>query len=91
MKLSNHGNYNNLNNQPQLADKTDKLRNRLKYIILQYLQDNPETDNSFGLPSEMDTVYSSDMYLQESIQVLNSLTELFNLIDQHYSILNESE
>jgi hypothetical protein len=31
------------------------------------------------------------MYLEESIKALNSLTELFDLINEHYSILNESE
>lgn len=91
MKLSNHGNFSDEKNQPQLPDRTDKLRDRLKYVILQYLRDNPEEEQLFGLPQQVDTVYTSDMYLQESIQVINSLTELFTLLEQHYSILNESE
>jgi hypothetical protein len=91
MKLSNQGNFSDANNQPAPYDPKDRLRDRLKYVVLQYLKDNPETEELFGLPQQIDTVYTSDMYLQESINVLNSLTEVFNLIEEHYSILNEIE
>jgi hypothetical protein len=91
MKLSAQGNFSDANNQPAPYDSKDRLRDRLKYIVLQYLKDNPDDTQIFGLPQQVDTVYTSDMYLQESINVLNSLSEVFNLIEEHYSILNEEE
>lgn len=91
MKLSAQGNFSDENNYIPNSTSKDKLRNRLKYVILQYLRDNPDNIPMFGLPQQVDQVYTSDMYLQESVNVLNSLTELFNLIDEHYQILNESD
>jgi len=92
MELSKQGNYSDLANQVSAMDTDlkDKLRKRLKYVILQYLQDNPPQSPITGLDPMMHSVYSSDMYLEESIKALNSLTELFDLINEHYSILNES-
>lgn len=93
MEISKQGNYTDPANQVSAMDTDlkDKLRKRLKYVILQYLQDNPPQSDITGLAPMKQSVYSSDMYLQESINVLNSLTELFDLINEHYQILNESE
>jgi hypothetical protein len=93
MEISRQGNYTDPANQVSAMDTDlkDKLRNRLKYVVLQYLQDNPDDTQIFGLPQQVDQVYNSDMYLQESINILNSLSEVFNLIDEHYQILNESD
>jgi hypothetical protein len=91
MKLSAQGNFSDESNYIPNSASKDKLRDRLKYIVLQYLQDNPDDIPIFGLPQQVDQVYNSDMYLQESINILNSLSEVFNLIDEHYQILNESD
>ena len=93
MEISKQGNYTDPANQVSAMDTNlkDKLRKRLKYIVLQYLTDNPPQSPITGLDPEMHSVYTSDMYLEESIKALNSLTELFDLINEHYSILNESE
>jgi len=93
MEISRQGNYTDPANQVSAMDTDlkDKLRDRLKYVVLQYLKDNPDDTQIFGLPPQIDQVYTSDMYLQESINVLNSLSEVFNLIEEHYSILNEEE
>ena len=93
MEISKQGNYTDPANQVSAMDTDlkDKLRKRLKYIILQYLTDNPPQSPITGLDPEMHSVYTSDMYLEESIKALNSLTELFDLINEHYQILNESE
>jgi hypothetical protein len=93
MNISPQGNYTDPANQVSAMDTDlkDKLRKRLKYVILQYLTDNPPQSPITGLDPEMYSVYTSDMYLEESIKALNSLTELFDLINEHYSILNESE
>lgn len=91
MKLSAQGNFSDEKNYIPNSLSKDKLRDRLKYVVLQYLKDNPDDTQIFGLPPQIDQVYSSDMYLQESINVLNSLSEVFNLIEEHYSILNEEE
>ena len=92
MEISRQGNYTNPANQVSAMDSTlrDKLKKRLKYVVLQYLTDNPEYDMMSGKDTMMHSVYSSDMYLEESIKALNSLTELFDMINEHYSILNES-
>lgn len=93
MEISKQGNYTNPANQVSAmdTDEKDKLRKRLRYIILQYLYDNPSKEDITGLEPVYEPVRASDMYLQESINVLNSLTELFDLINEHYQILNESE
>ena len=93
MEISKQGNYTDPANQVSAMDTDlkDKLRKRLKYVILQYLTDNPPQSPITGLDPEMHSVYISDMYLEESIKALNSLTELFDLINEHYSILNESK
>jgi hypothetical protein len=91
MKLSAQGNFSDEKNYIPNSLSKDKLRDRLKYVVLQYLKDNPDDTQIFGLPPQIDQVYTSDMYLQESINVLNSLSEVFNLIEEHYSILNEEE
>ena len=92
MEISRQGNYTSPANQTSAMDSTlkDKLKKRLKYTILNFLTDNPEYDMSTGKDTMMHSAYSSDMYLEESINSLNSLTELFNMINEHYSILNES-
>lgn len=93
MEISKQGNYTNPANQVSAmdTDEKDKLRKRLKYVILQFLRDNPPREDITGLQPMYEPVYASDMYLQESINVLNSLTELFDLINEHYQILNESD
>jgi hypothetical protein len=93
MEISKQGNYTDPANQVSAMDTDlkDKLRKRLKYVILQYLTDNPPRSPITGLDPEMHSVYTSDMYLEESIKALNSLTELFDLINEHYSILNETK
>lgn len=97
MKISAQGNYSDPKNQVSAmdTDEKDKLRKRLKYVILQYLQDNPLKSDITGLEPEMQTVYPADMYMTEeyqknAIQVIDSLTELFSLLEQHYNILNEN-
>lgn len=93
MEISKQGNYTDPANLVSAMDTDlkDKLRKRLKYVILQYLTDNPPRSPITGLDPEMHSVYTSDMYLEESIKTLNSLTELFDLINEHYSILNETK
>jgi hypothetical protein len=98
MEISKQGNYSGPQNQISAMDTDvkDKLRKRLKYVILQYLQDNPSKSDITGLEPMKQSVYSADMYMTEeyqknAIHMINSLTELFNLLEQHYSILNENE
>jgi hypothetical protein len=97
MEISKQGNYSDPQNQISAmdTDEKDKLRTRLKYIILQYLRDNPPKSDITGLEPEMQTIYPADMYLTEeyqanAIRVIDSLTELFGLLEQHYNILNEN-
>jgi hypothetical protein len=92
MEISKQGNYTSPANQVSAMDSTlrDKLKKRLKYVVLDFLTDNPEYDITTGKDTMMHSGYTSDMYLEESIKSLNSLTELFNMINEHYSILNES-
>ena len=88
MNISKSGNYSDPEQHPITTspDLNDKLKSRLKFVVLKFLQDNPDL-NPDHANGNISNEYSADTYLTESSKIINTKKDILNLLLEHYQII----